>query len=662
MPKHRLLKHLILSLATSTAVGNVWAIGLGAGPAGVALGQTLDFAVSVRLDGDEALSADCVQAEVFLGDQRVAPTAVRTRVVPGGPGSATIRVSTTSAIDEPVVAVQLTAGCGARVNRRYVVFADPVVSAPTVQMAATPISLPVVDAPANLFNVAANGQNATPAQDGSAPNPQGPVATAVLAAPVRASLRAPQATQFAAARTTPTKSKPVAPEAQRKAAKVVALKAAAQPVPQALVAERPRLRLEVAEPAALPPNTALIEEAFEAVAQAASAARTAAATASASAERIATLERSVEAARSQAQTSQNELVRLRAELARPTNSSAWLWPLLVLAAIAVFSAGWLAWRLRAMRQAQEAAWLRASTLVGTAVDEPLAETSPLPLITSALTVQPELSTTPLATTPPDTAGATSKVALAAPLGSSEPLFVHAMARTVVLPPSARVDDTAPRDVSIEELIDVDQQAEFFIALGQDTAAIDLLVTHLRNTGGGSPLTYLKLLEIYRRRGDQAAYERTRSRFNQRYNAYAPEWGVDLTLGKSLEDYPDVAPRLQLAWSRPLDAMAELEALLFRKSRGELFDLPAYREVLFLYSLARDMNERDSVDQSHVDLLLPLDGSQLSAGLVGNSRASSDLSFDDHPTAPVDLELTPPEARESIFGELLAPTSGSMRRR
>ena len=39
----------------------------------------------------------------------------------------------------------------------------------------------------------------------------------------------------------------------------------------------------------------------------------------------------------------------------------------------------------------------------------------------------------------------------------------------------RPDDGAPRDVSVEELIDLEQQAEFFVVLGQDEAAIDLLM-------------------------------------------------------------------------------------------------------------------------------------------------------------------------------------------
>jgi hypothetical protein len=161
-----------------------------------------------------------------------------------------------------------------------------------------------------------------------------------------------------------------------------------------------------------------------------------------------------------------------------------------------------------------------------------------------------------------------------------------------------------REVTVEELIDLEQQAEFFIVLGQDDAAIDVLMGHLRSTGGASPLPYLKLLEIYRRRGDREAYERIRDRFNRRFNAYAPEWGADLQQGRTLEDYPAMLARLQSQWKDPDEAMQTLEASLLREHEAaETFDLPAYREILFLYSLARDLAEHEVPDS--VDLLLPI---------------------------------------------------------
>jgi pilus assembly protein FimV len=278
----------------------------------------------------------------------------------------------------------------------------------------------------------------------------------------------------------------------------------------------------------------------------------------------------------------------------------------------------------------------------------------------------------------------------------EPKASPAPARKVLDSPESAVERTDPtlqslkgarlalRDVSIEELIDLEQQADFFVALDQDDAAVNLLNDHLRQTGGASPLPYLKLLEIYRRRGDRNDYERCRVRFNQRFNAYAPDWEVGLQSGRDLASYPDITPRLQQVWRRPLDSMAELEALLFRRSRGELFDLPAYREVLFLYAVARDLLDHETTDTGRVDVLLPLVG--VGAGVGSGVGAGADAAgrlttsspgfsataplhlhdagpaseFDaatvqqmtDMPTAPVDFDLTAdPTQAASIFDPL-----------
>ena len=49
----------------------------------------------------------------------------------------------------------------------------------------------------------------------------------------------------------------------------------------------------------------------------------------------------------------------------------------------------------------------------------------------------------------------------------------------------------------------------------------------------------------------------------------------------------------------------LQALVFRADGGPMFDLPAYRDVLLLYSLARDLYQQSGVTAEDVDLLLPL---------------------------------------------------------
>jgi hypothetical protein len=209
---------------------------------------------------------------------------------------------------------------------------------------------------------------------------------------------------------------------------------------------------------------------------------------------------------------------------------------------------------------------------------------------------------------------------------------------VTLPLSAqRAEDDSLRAMSVDEQIDLEQQADFFIALGHDESAIDLLMAHLRSTGGSTPLPFLKLLEIHGRRGDREAYERTRVRFNQRFNSVAPEWQADPKAGRSLEDYPLVVGRIQSAWPTPLDAMAELEALLFRRGAGsEMFELPAYQEVLFLYQLARDLHQSSQTGEStDVDVLLPISAAP---PLLAEGEISLRPEFNSGQPLTLDLDL------------------------
>ena len=224
---------------------------------------------------------------------------------------------------------------------------------------------------------------------------------------------------------------------------------------------------------------------------------------------------------------------------------------------------------------------------------------------------------------------------------------HAPApRTVPMPLAPLATPVVPepsRELSVEELIDLEQQAEFFVVLGQDEAAIDLLMSHVRSDGGISPLPYLKLLEIYRRRGETDAYERIRDRFNRRFNAYAPDWESDLQHGRSLVDYPDIIARLQGLWGTPPRAMETLDASLFKRNKSDdTFDLPAYRELLFLYSVARDLAEHDaSGPQSQVDLLLPFSDDAPAEPISRLMAATNhgDFQNSDVMTMPLDLDVS-----------------------
>lgn len=254
---------------------------------------------------------------------------------------------------------------------------------------------------------------------------------------------------------------------------------------------------------------------------------------------------------------------------------------MLLAVIAV-----LLWRLTRLQRQQ--AWVEESQAL---VDQGGLPSEPA-----------RMSTTPV-TPPLDEVTMTSMRVVSEtvlPTGTDEPPGLRETASTTI-PSAARVR----RELSAEELLDLEQQADFFIVLGQEDAAIDLLMSHVRSSGGTSPMPYLKLLEIYRRNGDGEAYERIRQRFNRRFNAHAPPWESDPRDARALVEYPEVVQRLQAAWAQPGRAIELLEALLFRRdSSDETFELAAYEELLFLYAIERDVVEH-TVDPSGVDLLLPM---------------------------------------------------------
>jgi len=300
-------------------------------------------------------------------------------------------------------------------------------------------------------------------------------------------------------------------------------------------------------------------------------------------ELLQSIEQRVERLRLDQQAARQAIDELQARASATAPRDPWLLALGALAVVLLGVIAALMWRLA--RQRSEQAWLRDARSLTAPAPRP-AEAS-----RAAAPVSPGL----------DEATMTSmRVAPARSVAHAPP--ERGAVPTTTIPAAARLR----RELTPEELIDLEQQADFFMALGQEESAIDLLMAHVRSSGGTSPLPYLKLLAVYRQRGEENAYQRIRDRLNRRFNACAPEWKSDPSLGRPLEDYPDVMRRVQSAWPASPRAADLLEALLFRRDPTQAgFDLPAYEELLFLYALAKDLLAHES-NPDGVDLLLPLD--------------------------------------------------------
>lgn len=152
-----------------------------------------------------------------------------------------------------------------------------------------------------------------------------------------------------------------------------------------------------------------------------------------------------------------------------------------------------------------------------------------------------------------------------------------------------------RSVATEELFDVQQQADFFVSLGEDEQAIQVLKDHLAESHEPSALTYLDLFHIYHRLGRRGDYESLREEFNHVFNAGAPPFDSYSQRGRGLEAYKTAFSRIQALWPEPR-VLDLIEQSIFRDatdSASEVFDLEAYRELLMLHAIAKDLIQRDS---------------------------------------------------------------------
>jgi pilus assembly protein FimV len=616
----RAIEQVICCTLVCTAFG-AQAVGFGRTTPSAVLGQPLNVLIPLRTEPGEVLTAQCVSAEVIAGENTLPASQVRVVLVQGSSEQDWIaRISTTSPIEEPVIELAVSAGCERRFMRRFTALADP----PTVSQRNIPANMGIT-APVMMGSSFDSNELAPVAR--APKRARSVVDRETRAERLAASEVAPKPSRSERrkeARADKSKTKSGASAAEIMLAGNAALPAVSPSPARAAVAapndaqmarllldvgSGPRLRMDIEEPLMRAPGGEVLAAASGALSGDA---------VGEDLRRLQALEKTLADLKRERQASVDASNTLRSRLADAESQSRllpWLAGLLLLVGGVAL---WLAMRVRRQGKQREGTGVQwwAS---GQAQDS----RGPVP--------EPVISGHDHYMAPADQGHSATKSGDASvwePPAADE----SSMERTVVQPQSYGMSSSSgsfvdgatavPREVSVEELLDLEQQADFFIALGQEDAAVDLLMTHLRGTGGLSPLPYTKLLEIYKRQGDPNAYERIRARFNRRFNVYAPDWEAGPLQGRTLEDYSDAVIQLQAVWASPLDAMAVLEAMLFRKDDAQdMFDLPAYKDVLLLYSLARDLWQQGGGSAApEVDVLLPL----------GDVVASGPVELDDDP--------------------------------
>ncbi|WP_156362476.1 FimV family protein [Xylophilus sp. Leaf220] len=591
----------VLGIALLAAASAGHALSLGSPRGAAVVGQPLQLTFDLTLDGPSDGGSACAQAELFYGETRVDPSRVQVATLPGAqPSQVRIQLASAIAVNEPVVSVNLRAGCGQGLSRRYVLLA----SSPTAQ--ADPI--PAIALPERPAEAVRRGGNVPPPTASVDSGASGRVAPS----------SAPGRTAAAAAK--PATAPRSAPPRRAEAAPVK--KAPAPGIP----------RLELQSPTEwLEEHNLPLRPSFDMIAPSATVTPEQRAMAAAAWRRLfaevspetaaqadADQARSVQTLQDQVKTLQSSAARDRAREAElqarveeaESDRQLYLWGALGAVALLVSALVFFLLGRSGKRDASGAVWWRPRPTAAQAPVAPSFQDSVLePLPVTVPVVPGDRAATPAAARTPIDVPPRAVPAAAVPPPAFEPgSFVPEQVE-----PAHQVFDAAPlaatgassaaaataaahelRQLDTDALLDVQQNAEFYVSLGQYEQAIELLQGYIAAHPGVNPAVYLDLLKILHTLSLTDAYRKLRDEFNTSFNADVPVFAGFLKSRRRLEDYPDALARIEAHWERK-DILDVVEDYLFRKpgqQGASPFELEAYRELLLLHAVARIAIQQD----------------------------------------------------------------------
>jgi hypothetical protein len=556
------------------------AVTLGRHGGAAVIGRPLDVRVEALTSPGEDLSDLCIRAEVLYGETRLASSAVRVTPQRSAPDAkASIRIQTTLPVNEPVVSMQVSAGCNAPFSRGYVLLADPAptsaASSSGANASASGRALPrLVDEngqPAGAPNGAnrSSANSETDSRDSGSSSAIAPVAPPKRAKPpVRKAAEAPPVPKSVVRKPKPE------PE-------VVAPRLQLDPLDLSLGAERdPVLRLSLSllsEPTTSEQERAAAGELWKAInATPEEILR--------DAQKLAVLEAESKGLREKEGRDEAAIKAMQEQLDR-TRYITWL--AYLLGALLLLSLLGL-WFFRRRKEPAEAARRDAAWWNG-------AQKAAAVSAAGAAA-----SRTAMAGGRRDPVGVDIDLDMGPESGFDDYEVIggpDSSMRAVLPSSNAQSEESyspgGSRSVATEELFDVQQQADFFVSLGENEKAIGVLKNHLLESHEPSALAYLDLFRLYHQQDRRQDYEELREVFNEKFNAGAPPFDEYSDNSVGLEGYETAFGRIQALWPQPR-VLDVIEKSIFRDANdkdGEVFDLEAYRELLLLHAVAKEMIKR-----------------------------------------------------------------------
>jgi len=580
-------RNALIAISLGSAAWGATALSLGNARGVVVLGRPVDLAFDVHLDPGKLPEDACITVDMVSGTTPIASAKVRVAPLPQLPGRPpAVRVLSTFIADEPMLTVTLHVGCSGKISRTYTFLAD---LPDTVAASPRPVAIPSA-VPSEA------GTGGAPAAAAAAPASAPAARRSAMAVPVLPPAEAPATRQRPArASQAPTPSEPTAvavprprpAAAQRKPGRRSDASALAQTPPSRLVMEpldgwpEAPSQLRMTQQLTLPAASTTDQQRAQAQAEW-QALNMRPEDLLKEGARTATLQTELATVRAQADKDRTATQQLLAQLEKEKSerySGTIVYLLLALLVAAVAWAAWMASRLRAASLQAQEAWAGAVA----EQMEPRAEPEDDWLDSAPPYSRPDFLQPPEA--PP------AEPPLPKPPEPPAPQVVAPPPRPapVAAAPRAAAAPVAQPSLLInpEELFDLQQQAEFFVSVGEHSQAIGVLKLYIANNKATAPAAYLELLRLYRSLSRVDDFNQLRAQFHEHFNAQVPEFAAFNRPGRSLLNYPNVLAQVEAIWS-DASVLPLLESLLFRSrdAAEERFDLAAYDDLLLLNAIAR----------------------------------------------------------------------------
>lgn len=642
------------------------ALTLGTLQGAAVLGRPLDVTATVQLAPGESAAELCLDAAVTQGD--VKDTGSRVRVIGEStqtPGQLRVRISSSGALIEPVVNVELRAGCKQTLTRQYVLLADLEADANTVPLIST-------EPDRGKVVVAAQDVSAAASAKAVSPSAEKPASVDQAKAPAgRKTLTNGTTAKATAADTSKVK----------KSSEAVAVKAT--PVPEIVKPEAStgaKLKLSASQVLAeknpeLKPSPQLQQPPVEnsATAGQASAIWKAAnlpvEDVAADVKRMAEFQSDIKTLRSQVQNNEKLLLEMRTALLNAESGRVDITWLYVLGFGFVASTAMGAWLWRRQQLAQRQPLWQVAQVGSVPAEVPMPPVAPAATQSVASVSEDAYEVEQLPEVPQATAAVDIDLdiyeSITNPPSESplEPLFppvpapevsrdlkpeIKATPVTAVAKPAFAPSAFAGlRVATVEELFDIRQQAEFFVSLGQYDQAIQILRDCIGETEEARPIAYLDLLEIYHTLGRKRDFDACVIDFNQIFSGRIPSFENFKSEGKGIDSYPEQFSPIEASWASA-ETLELIESLIFVNPQAPdqtYFDLAAFNELLLLHNVAKRVlgAEAGFVDTNRAALIKnPFVGSGASAD-TGSLTASQPET-----ATPVYAEQKPAAADNNLI--------------